>query len=173
MSRQSSWALCREKVFRVATGWHNGSHQCTRLERGACSSAYDNRACPSVIGISTRDQGRAGAVDEGLSRQKTYVTTDRPQSLGRDIKFSIATRVVQLCVATYILFCDRARGWCCDSVSCCEPPAELAGVRTTSAPRAIECGLAGATKEFRRYREFSIAIDFVVLIVMTGKSLSR
>ena len=107
---------------------------------------------------------------------KRPVVTDRPQSLGRDRKFSVATGVVQPCVAIDILCRDRAWGWCYDSVSYRDSPAGLAyatGARTTSAPRATECARAGATEEFRRNREFSLMTDFVVFSVTTRKSLSR
>ena len=152
--------LCRDRVAQ----WPTPAH----ATRARCVQQRIRQSC-----IPVRDRARGGAVDGVLSRQKTYVTTDRPQSLGRDGKFSIGTRVVQLCVTTDILFRDRARGWYYDSVSYCEPPAEPVGAGKTSASHAIEHASTGATEEFRRDREFSITTNFVVFSVMTRKSLSR
>ena len=82
-------------------------------------------ACTTVVRVRTRQgfsrrPSESSMADGGLSRQTAHSPSIAIEN------FSIAIGVVQPCVVIDILCHDRARGWCCDNVSCRDPPARSA-----------------------------------------------
>ena len=70
-------------------------------------------------------------------------------------------------------FFESRQGGAMARTSARDRSAVRAATRKTSAPRATESTLASGTEEFCRDREFSIATNFIVFSIATGKSLSR